>query len=81
MHASLSKAHKFPFKHSIHKMSKTLELIHFNVWGLAPISSHFGFLCYVIFMDEFIKYIWLFSLKRKSDILHTFTKFQIKVEI
>ena len=75
-----SKSHKLPFAISIHKSSKPLELIHSNVWGPAPILSHFGFSYYVVFIDDFSKYTWLFPLRKKSDVLSTFTEFRKKVE-
>ena len=50
-----SKSHKLPFNISVHKSTKPLELIHSDVWGPAPILSHFGFSYYVIFTDDFSK--------------------------
>ena len=75
-----SKSHKIPFAISVHKSSKPLELIHFDVWGPAPILSHFGFFNYVVFIYDFSKYTWLFPLRKKSDVLSTFTEFRKKVE-
>ena len=75
-----SKSHKLPFNISVHKSTKPLELIHSDVWGPAPILSHFGFSYYVIFTDDFSKYTWLFPLQRKSDVLTTFNEFKMKVE-
>lgn len=64
----------------MHKSTKPLELIHSDVWGPAPILSHFGFSYYLIFIDDFSKYTWLFPLKQKSDVLSIFAEFHIKVE-
>ena len=75
-----SKSHKLPFKISLHKSSKPLELIHSDVWGPAPEISHFGFKYYVIFIDDFIKYTWLYPLKNKSDVLRIFMEFHPKAE-
>ena len=75
-----SKSHKLPFSISVHKSIKPLELIHSDVWGPAPTLSHFSFSYYVIFTDDFSKYTWLFPLRRKSDVLTTFTEFKMKVE-
>ena len=75
-----SKSHKLPFTISVHKSSKPLELIHSDVWGPAPILSHFGFSYYVVFIDDFSKYTWLFPLRKKSDVLSTFIEFKKKVE-
>ena len=73
-----SKSHKQPFNIFVHKSTIPLELIHYDVWGPAPITSHFGFQYYVIFVDDFSKYTWLFPLKNKSDVLNTFIEFHKK---
>ena len=75
-----SKSHKLPFSISVYKSTKPLELIHSDVWGPTPIHSHFGFSYYFVFIDEFSKYTWLFPLRRKNDVLSTFTEFRMKVE-
>ena len=75
-----SKSHKQPFKISLHKSTRPLELVHSDVWGPAPLTSHFGFQYYVIFVDDYSKYTWLFPLKNKSDVFHIFTEFHTKAE-
>lgn len=42
--------------------------------------SHFCFQYYVIFIDDFSKYIWLFLMKKKSDVFTIFLNFQAQVE-
>ena len=64
----------------LHKSSKPLELIHSDVWGPAPEISHFEFKYYVIFVDDFTKYTWLYPLKNKSDVLRIFMEFHPKAE-
>ena len=81
-----SKSHKLPFKVSLHKSSKPLELIPSYVWGPALEISHFIFKYYVIFVDDFTKYTWFFAsswlspLKNKSDVLRIFMEFHPKAE-
>lgn len=77
---NFSKSHKLPFNISLKRSSKPLELVHSDVWGSAPTSSHFGNLYYVIFVDNFSKYTWLFPLKNKSDVMKIFIEFHVKVE-
>ena len=64
----LAKSHKLPFSQSTYKSTRPLALIHSNVWGPAPITSHFGYSYYVIFVDDYSKYTWLFPMKKKSDV-------------
>ena len=65
---SLAKSHKLPFSQSTYKSTRPLALIHSDVWGLAPITSRFSYSYYVIFVDDYSKYTWLFPMKKKSDV-------------
>ena len=76
----LSKSHKLPFSLSSRTSTKPLQLIHSDLWGPAPVCSHFGFLYYVIFIDDFSKFTWLYPLKKKSDALSVFVDFHNRVE-
>ena len=73
-----SKSHKLPFSIYVHKSTKPLELIHSNVWGPTPILSHFGFSNYVLFIDEFSKYTWLFPLRKKVMFCLSLLSFELK---
>ena len=70
-----SKSHKQPFRISLRKSTRPLELVHSDVWGPAPLASHFGFQYYVIFVDNFSKYTWLFPIKNKSYVFNIFIEF------
>ena len=56
-----SKAHKLSFNISLKKTTKPLELVHFDLWGPAPSTSHFGNWYYVIFVEDFFNYTLLFG--------------------
>ena len=74
-----SKSHKLPFKRSTLISSRPLELIYTDVWGPSPVRSIDGFL-YLVLVDHFTKYIWLYPLKNKSDVSIIFPKFKALVE-
>ena len=57
-----------------------LDLIYTDIWGLSLIRSMDDFSYYVIFVDHFTKYSWLFPLTYKSDIFSIFSKFKVMVE-
>lgn len=78
---SCNKAHKLPFSISSLSSSRPLELVHSNVWGLAPLESIYRFRFYVIFIDHFTKFIWFLPLKHKFDVLTIFVQFKKFVEI
>ncbi|KAM2558058.1 hypothetical protein TB2_015106 [Malus domestica] len=76
----LGKCAKLPFQESLCTTSRSLELVHADVWGPALVCSISGYRFYVIFVDDFTKYTWLYPLKHKSEVFHIFVQFQALVE-
>ncbi|KAJ9562385.1 LOW QUALITY PROTEIN: hypothetical protein OSB04_007545 [Centaurea solstitialis] len=75
----VNKSHKLPFGQNSFVAHKPLQLIYSDVWG--PIQKSIdGFGYYVIFVDFYSKYIWLYPMKRKSDVSHLFPQFKMLVE-
>ncbi|KAL4565872.1 hypothetical protein LXL04_029978 [Taraxacum kok-saghyz] len=75
----INKSHKLPFHSSSLKSTSPLQLIFSDVWS-SPVTSFDGFKYYIIFVDHFTKYTWIYPLKHKSDSLTTFIRFQHLVE-
>ena len=75
-----SKSHRLPYSKSFHQTTKPLEIIHSDLWGPSPVVSYTGNKYYVIFVDDFTKYTWLYPLKLKSDVFQIFVDFQRRVE-
>ena len=77
---SIRKSCKLPFNLS-NKISKfPLQKVHCDLWGPAPVNSNQNFRFYVLFIDDCIRFSWLFPLKRKSDFFDCFLRFQRQVE-
>lgn len=76
----LAKNHCLPYSRNERRTSKVLDLIHCDIWGLAAIKSNLGFTYYVLFIDDFSCFIWLYPWKLKSDFYNTFIQFQKFVE-
>lgn len=57
-----------------------LELIFSDVWGPSPVLSTSGNKYYVSFVDHYSRYVWLFPISNKSDVLSIFCAFQNMVE-
>ena len=79
-HCLNGKMHQLSFDKSGFKASKPLELIHSDVWGPAPTTSINDFQYYVLFVDAYSKFTWLFLLKFKSDVFEVFKYFKATVE-
>ena len=60
-----SKSHKQPFGGSSLKIRKDLDLVYFDVWGPSPVKSMDGFSYYVLFVDHYTKYCWLYPMAKK----------------
>ena len=58
----LSKSKNFPFdlnpKCSLH----VLDIIHCDLWGIAPVISRDGYHCYVVFINDFSLFAWFYPL-------------------
>jgi len=53
---------------SQHKSKGLLDLIHTNVWGPSAVASIGAARCYVTFIDDFSRKIWVYFLKQKSKV-------------
>jgi hypothetical protein len=62
------------------KSSEPLELVHFDVWGPALISSYNNYRYFVIFIDDYFRTTWLYLMKNKSEIFSHFQTFSNLVE-
>jgi hypothetical protein len=69
---SFAKHIKLPFCYYNSKGNDMFELVHFDVWGSAPIISYNDYRYYVIFIDDFSKITWLYLMKNKSELFLTF---------
>ena len=66
-----------PFNNSVSHALSSFDLIHSDVWGPSPISTPGGSRYFVIFVDDFSRYTWIYLFKNRSElyqIYHDFTK-------
>lgn len=74
------KMHKLPFHSSQFVATCAFELVHSDVWGPALTLSVNGFCYYVLFVNHYTRYTWLYLLKHKSDLFSIFFQFKSMVE-
>ncbi|GKD13147.1 ribonuclease H-like domain-containing protein [Tanacetum coccineum] len=70
----LGKHVKLPFSSSTSIVSSCFEIIHSDIWT-SPIVSTGGFKYYVIFLDHFSHYRWIYPLRTKSEVFAKFVHF------
>ena len=75
----LGKYIKLSFLDSINNATCPLSIIHSNIWQ-SLVSSFFGYHYYVLFLDDYTQYWWVYPLKHKSEVFEKFVKFTKEVE-
>lgn len=69
------KMHRLPFPASVSKSTVPFYKVHSDVWGPVPCLSLEGYRYYVTFIDDCTKFMWIFPLINKSEVLTQFMKF------
>ena len=75
----MGKSKQLPFEDSSRVVLSVLDLIHSDVW-VSPIVSCEGHRYYVIFIDDYSRFTWLYPIRNKSDVFSCFVKFKSLVE-
>ena len=69
---------KLPFISSTSTTIMPFDIIHSDLWT-SPVLSSAGHRYYVLFLDDFSKYLWTFPLGRKSDVYDIFLAFKAHI--
>ncbi|KAI0495404.1 hypothetical protein KFK09_021705 [Dendrobium nobile] len=75
----MAKSHKIPFNKSS-TSPNTFYRVHSDVWGPAPQPSLNSFNYYVIFVDDFSKFSWLYPMHSKHEMFTKFSHFCLLVK-
>ena len=76
----LGKQPALPFNTSELISTNIFDLIHFNVWGPSTVSSIGGSRYFVVFIDDYSCYSWIFHMKNRSELLQVYSNFAKMVE-
>ncbi|CAL2238911.1 unnamed protein product [Prunus armeniaca] len=74
----LAKSHRTVFPLSDSKAAKPFNLVHYDVWGPACVTSN-GFRWFVTFIDDCTRLTWVFLLKNKHDVASILLEFYTMV--
>ncbi|PON47985.1 Ribonuclease H-like domain containing protein, partial [Parasponia andersonii] len=75
-----AKSHKLPFVLSDSQSMKPFELIHTDVWGASLVASIPGVRYFLLFINDFSRFTWMYLLKTKDEAYPIFLKFKAMVE-
>ena len=67
-HCLSGRMHELPFDKSNFISSQPLELVHSDVWGPSLVMFVNDFRYFLVFADDFTKFIWTYLLKYESDV-------------
>ena len=76
----LAKSHKLPFPLFSSRASQSLALIHANLWGPAHTLATNGAKYFLVFVDDFSRFSWIYMLHSKDQVSSYFVQFQSFVE-
>ena len=71
---------KSPFNKKGERASDLLGFIHTDVCGPLSIQARGGFSYFVIFIDDFSRYGYVYLMKHKSETFEKFKEFQNEVQ-
>ena len=57
-----------------------MDYIHFDLWDREHVSSKGGASYLLMFIDDFSRKVWVYFLKHKNEVFHTFKKWKVLVE-
>ena len=76
----LGKMTKLPFKGESERAGGPLYLIHIDVYGPMSMHAKGGFIYFIIFIDDYSRYEYLYLMRYKSEAFEKFKEFRSEVE-
>lgn len=77
---NVAKCHRLPFQKRTIKSKTPLELIHSDTSGTIRTPNIHRYTSYVIFIDDFTRYTFIYLLKSKNEVLEKFKQFKTMIE-
>ena len=68
------------FNNSVSHALSPFDLIHFDLWGPSPITTQGGSCYFVIFVDDFPRYTWIYLFKNRFELYQIYRDFTKMIE-
>ena len=75
----LGKHTRLPFYRSNTIVSHSFEIVHSDIWT-SPVISNSGLKYYLVFLDQYSHFLWVYPLHRKSDTFEKYLHFSNYVQ-
>ncbi|KAH9699499.1 hypothetical protein KPL71_024377 [Citrus sinensis] len=79
-HCAVGKKTRVKFGTANHDTREILEYVHSDVWGPTKTASIGGSHYFVIFVDDFSRRVWVYTMRAKDKVLEIFVKWKKLVE-
>ncbi|KAK7245636.1 hypothetical protein RIF29_40484 [Crotalaria pallida] len=76
----LGKSKTLPFPIAGSHAEKCFDIIHSDVWGITPVTSHAHYKYFVTFIDDYSRFTWIYFLRSKSEVFSVFKTFLTYIE-
>nr|KYP40130.1 Retrovirus-related Pol polyprotein from transposon TNT 1-94 [Cajanus cajan] len=76
----LGKSKILPFPTHQSHVTQPFDIIHSDVWGVAPVTSHAHYKYFVTFIDDYSRFTWVYFLRSKDEVFATFKFFYAYVQ-
>ena len=75
LNCKLAKQHALSFSNSASLCDKPFGLIHSDIWGPAPCTTVNGYRYFVLFIDDYSRFTWIYFLKHRSFLYQIYVNF------
>ncbi|KAK3022873.1 hypothetical protein RJ639_045963 [Escallonia herrerae] len=79
-HCVFGKQCRVKFSRAVHTTKGTVDYIYSDLWGLSTIPSKGGGRYMLTFIDDFSRKVWVYILKKKSDVFVQWKQFKMMIE-
>jgi len=79
-HCVFGKQTRVAFGVGVHSSQGILDYVHFDVWGPSPSPSNFGEVYYIMFVDDYSRFVWIYFMQLKFEVFEIFKNWKALVE-
>ncbi|KAK2396270.1 putative mitochondrial protein [Trifolium repens] len=76
----LGKSKILPFPIHQSNVNQPFDMIHSDLWGIAPVISHAQYKYFITFIDDYSRFTWVYFLRSKSEAFTAFKFFHAYVQ-